>query len=253
MRGRLHTKGAVTYGGGNTPAYAGKTAQSSRARSLCGKHPRVCGEDPQTLRTATVSRETPPRMRGRPVYVSIAARYARNTPAYAGKTAFCGNIQTFFKKHPRVCGEDRSILPRCSERIETPPRMRGRPLHLQASCAPAGNTPAYAGKTGEDLPQSTLNEKHPRVCGEDHIQSQSEIPVKETPPRMRGRLLWRFAFARKERNTPAYAGKTLKRLRIQPTKEKHPRVCGEDPPRQVSYLRPPETPPRMRGRLINIV
>ena len=229
MRGRLHTKGAVTYGGGNTPAYAGKTAQSSRARSLCGKHPRVCGEDPQTLRTATVSRETPPRMRGRPVYVSIAARYARNTPAYAGKTAFCGNIQTFFKKHPRVCGEDRSILPRCSERIETPPRMRGRPLHLQASCAPAGNTPAYAGKTGEDLPQSTLNEKHPRVCGEDHIQSQSEIPVKETPPRMRGRPSSAGVISSPSGNTPAYAGKTNQHSINIRQLWKHPRVCGEDP------------------------
>ena len=55
------------------------------------------------------------------------------------------------KKHPRVCGEDFSGASKLKDIEETPPRMRGRPRTAGAVKPCAGNTPAYAGKTGGKL------------------------------------------------------------------------------------------------------
>ena len=131
----------------NTPAYAGKTASNLMAGLSMQKHPRVCGEDlidhTPILRTC----ETPPRMRGRLAPVELYGMYPRNTPAYAGKTRPQTIFTWFMWKHPRVCGEDLNEKSRHYAGLETPPRMRGRPLGNLAWVEPKGNTPAYAGKT----------------------------------------------------------------------------------------------------------
>ena len=51
------------------------------------------------------------------------------------------------------------------------------------------------------------------------------------------------------RNTPAYAGKTMTAFFVSDGRQKHPRVCGEDPDRTDRKDLAKETPPRMRGRL----
>ena len=56
----------------------------------------------------------------------------------------------------------------------------------------------------------------------------------------------------RNRNTPAYAGKTEAGHAGLCEQQKHPRVCGEDPQPQTQGPRGGETPPRMRGRLFNI-
>ena len=50
-----------------------------------------------------------------------------------------------------------------------------------------GNTPAYAGKTPQDLGDVICIQKHPRVCGEDLFPATMKGMPAETPPRMRGR------------------------------------------------------------------
>ena len=72
--------------------------------------------------------------------------------------------------------------------------------------------------------------KHPRVCGEDAIRHAEDKAREETPPRMRGRLLYNSVEKSMTRNTPAYAGKTLCPVSFRQAAEKHPRVCGEDRP-----------------------
>ena len=70
----------------NIPAYAGKTF------ALClwvlgfQEHPRVCGENKSQVVRRHALRGTSPRMRGKLCYRKILRRYARNIPAYAGKT-----------------------------------------------------------------------------------------------------------------------------------------------------------------------
>ena len=67
---------------------------------------------------------------------------------------------------------------------------------------------------------------------------------------MRGRHIGAPAALYTYRNTPAYAGKTQYIVRFNRLFKKHPRVCGEDFIAKNLYLTDEETPPRMRGRLI---
>ena len=147
-------------------------------------------------------------MRGRQYTKRRDKAQRRNTPAYAGKTNVVLYPTRAGRKHPRVCGEDDDASAVTGIVMETPPRMRGRPVEIKASQAVKGNTPAYAGKTDHHDYIGVLLEKHPRVCGEDY---SSAVP-----------LLYPSG------NTPAYAGKTLPSLSRGCASGKHPRVCGED-------------------------
>ena len=173
-----------------------------------------------------------------------------NTPAYAGKTVHHRQRLLLPEKHPRVCGEDGNFSVRSRLRLETPPRMRGRPPLYFFQFRKTRNTPAYAGKTRPGDERRAPGWKHPRVCGEDTIKFSSFRSSAETPPRMRGRPPDDSEYTGYPRNTPAYAGKTTSPRSRQARARKHPRVCGEDSPTasQVNPLL--ETPPRMRGRLI---
>ena len=117
------------------------------------------------------------------------------------------------QKHPRVCGEDKSLHEKYLHGEETPPRMRGRLIQPCGLNNLAGNTPAYAGKTLLTVIEAAKEEKHPRVCGEDLRLSTWMTPGLETPPRMRGRPASAQTPAGESRNTPAYAGKTVPRFR----------------------------------------
>ena len=147
MRGRLFRGLRRLQDYGNTPAYAGKTYQECGRNGQAQKHPRVCGEDPPAGLSPMRRRETPPRMRGRPICRQLCRIQGRNTPAYAGKTTsrIIWLINT--RKHPRVCGEDHLRTKTCGGIKETPPRMRGRRYSVMIIPRSSGNTPAYAGKT----------------------------------------------------------------------------------------------------------
>ena len=187
-------------------------------------------------------------MRGRHREIISHDKAAGNTPAYAGKTTTRAPRRAHNRKHPRVCGEDPSVSHTAFYNTETPPRMRGRPVSASSSPVPAGNTPAYAGKTFHQEIGHLTSWKHPRVCGEDFSGTTCCNLTLETPPRMRGRLLRHDLLQSDLRNTPAYAGKTMSIVYAGGNYGKHPRVCGEDvlPTSVISYV--PETPPRMRGR-----
>ena len=106
--------------------------------------------------------------------------------------------------------------------------MRGRLGVHVSSDAQRGNTPAYAGKTPSRKIFLKFLKKHPRVCGEDCVYRKDYYTYSETPPRMRGRPANIANGTFKDRNTPAYAGKTRITLGCYQSEEKHPRVCGED-------------------------
>ena len=158
----------------------------------------------------------------------------------------CGPV-----KHPRVCGEDSRPLSCTACTLETPPRMRGRPDLRPYSRGSCGNTPAYAGKTSTKKAGIMPAWKHPRVCGEDPSGISHGSNPRETPPRMRGRRLGDQGGQLELRNTPAYAGKTVRGAEAHMLPWKHPRVCGEDEPVLPVRMVDKETPPRMRGRRLH--
>ena len=198
----------------NTPAYAGKTRRFLNVRCKKEKHPRVCGEDSPSSSCTPLALETPPRMRGRHSALCMSLTTGRNTPAYAGKTLLPLAERLAVGKHPRVCGEDFRGRVYAMGGKETPPRMRGRPGSRVVHGMRSRNTPAYAGKTCYFLKNMLSNQKHPRVCGED--LSRDPIPGSpgETPPRMRGRQIPSVKDTGGRGNTPAYAGKTVKKINL---------------------------------------
>ena len=65
MRGRVFNPFSTPQGGGITPAYAGKSTTPRSQAPALGDHPRVCGEERSGRISSTLSRGSPPRMRGR--------------------------------------------------------------------------------------------------------------------------------------------------------------------------------------------
>ena len=151
---------------------------------------------------------------------------------------------------------------------ETPPLARGRHVDAFGGLDALGNTPACAGKTellakpceslrntpacaGKTWPQRCLRVnvgKHPRLRGEDLGQGHGHHGVGETPPLARGRQNITDNAIGGQRNTPACAGKTPSAGRNFRTREKHPRLRGEDLAMQEKQQLIEETPPLARGR-----
>ena len=89
---------------------------------------------------------------------------------------------------------------------------------------------------------------HPRVCGEKRFHLAHGLSVPGSPPRMRGKVTLLYALADREGITPAYAGKSLRRIRLDRVPRDHPRVCGEKPGSKQPENPHQGSPPRMRGK-----
>ena len=199
---------------GNTPAYAGKTRRGARESGQMRETPPLTRGRPSVapmMRAAP--KETPPLTRGRHEWRQTLPPGFGNTPAYAGKTRSPFSTKCLSKKHPRLRGEDSHLSPERAFAPETPPLTRGRHQVAVQEAVGNGNTPAYAGKTHRRDPTDREMRKHPRLRGEDREPCHKQKKHAETPPLTRGRLKPMPAVHWKERNTPAYAGKTfLRRL-----------------------------------------
>ena len=213
---------------GNTPAYAGKTIVSPLSSPVHQKHPRLRGEDVDPLAPRREPLETPPLTRGRPA-------------SHPSMKSSCW-------KHPRLRGEDMLTLGAQIKMVETPPLTRGRPRTQQHFKDECGNTPAYAGKTNPGKNGERGRQKHPRLRGEDPLQVRYFQCGEETPPLTRGRPFLFIEERKRNRNTPAYAGKTLSAPQECGPFGKHPRLRGEDRNRTRKIPCVPETPPLTRGR-----
>ncbi len=91
-----------------------------------------------------------------------------------------------------------------------------------------GNTPACAGKSLSGRTHAYHPRKHPRVCGEEGENHDAMLEYTETPPRVRGRVLFHEGDLLGHGNTPACAGKSNRYLAGAMGATKHPRVCGEE-------------------------
>ena len=147
MRGKLSPP---TWWGGTpriTPAYAGKTIQSTCAICLTKDHPRVCGENLPIPDKRLGTLGSPPRMRGKRSGMVSALCITRITPAYAGKTGVHHIVPLMAEDHPRVCGENSTQSKAIVFGRGSPPRMRGKHAICYQSRHACRITPAYAGKT----------------------------------------------------------------------------------------------------------
>ena len=193
----------------NTPAYAGKTHLRSQRASTPEKHPRLRGEDSHPLSSQLCPAETPPLTRGRPLSFDTVALCGRKHPRLRGEDAKTIRRREACWKHPRLRGEDEVGCISICQAQETPPLTRGRPTYGYTSKGLKRNTPAYAGKTSASSISFLLDEKHPRLRGEDKSVPFQAVFVTETPPLTRGRRVLQVLISEPLGNTPAYAGKTI--------------------------------------------
>ena len=234
-----------------TPAHAGKTPRGRYDARQCADHPRACGENNFGDRPRESKGGSPPRMRGKPHMLHVAALSGRITPAHAGKTTRLRIAAIRRADHPRACGENAFPPKASSEKLGSPPRMRGKQSSAPSQSIIVRITPAHAGKTHRISLRLSRSADHPRACGENRSFVALFYYIPGSPPRMRGKRLPKCRENPRRRITPAHAGKTIKKRTAIAMRPDHPRACGENFAIDMSLYNSPGSPPRMRGKLPN--
>ena len=151
-------------------------------------------------------------------------------------------------RKPRTCGEKaRRGTPKDIE-PGSPPRMRRKANHIHGGVGLNGITPAYAGKRKRRERPRWVASDHPRMCGEKTLKSSGKLLSRGSPPRMRGKDDLTLRSIKRERITPAYAGKRPLSLFVLSRCEDHPRMCGEKNGRPAIVVNGQGSPPHVRGK-----
>ena len=166
MRGKVQLRNGKQTSRGITPAYAGKRWTVAGTVAARWDHPRVCGEKASLMLASDAELGSPPRMRGKVREIKTGKSRRGITPAYAGKRRRCCAFRWLPWDHPRVCGEKTWGGTEAELQQGSPPRMRGKVGCQACSQVDDGITPAYAGKSFENLMGQNDSRDHPRVCGE---------------------------------------------------------------------------------------
>ena len=210
-----------------TPAWAGKSLIQAIYAYLRRDHPRVGGEKAGTARQRLQQRGSPPRGRGKVVYLSVSIFSLRITPAWAGKSFSITARGRVRRDHPRVGGEKPRKVFSSFAMIGSPPRGRGKALFFIIGVVIFGITPAWAGKSTARMPRPRNLWDHPRVGGEKRFTDRRVVCSLGSPPRGRGKVVLHCGVLFDVGITPAWAGKSRsKKLRLA-LNEDHPRVGGE--------------------------
>ena len=176
----------------------------------------------------------------------------RITPACAGKSS---RNETCWHRpwdHPCVCGEKIEMPYELLLKEGSPPRMRGKGSETQRRAIRAGITPAYAGKSLRGRIRFHREWDHPRVCGEKGLSMFWSLNHSGSPPRMRGKGNQHVNDELRLRITPACAGKRNSWAVHWTIQRDHPRVCGEKFSSRSSADLRQGSPPRMRGKEIDV-
>ena len=174
------------------------------------------------------------------------------TPACAGKRPTITRCTKWQRDHPRVCGEKFTRKSAINCGSGSPPRMRGKG-HMVFQLFPAHRiTPAYAGKRSFSGRGLSPDRDHPRTCGEKARQGSGLNLILGSPPHVRGKgNLVEMPFVISG-ITPAYAGKRVRGIPRTYNTRDHPRVCGEKSSGQCISSRHLGSPPRMRGKGVDM-
>ena len=108
-----------------------------------------------------------------------------------------------------MCGEKSKSAHVVFLSVGSPPRVRGKESGLRLWISRSRITPACAGKSFPYSPSCVSPWDHPRVCGEKMAAFRMGAPVTGSPPRVRGKDLNAKRSFRRQRITPACAGKRL--------------------------------------------
>ena len=170
-----------------TPACAGKSVRTCTLLFSPWDHPRMCGEKLTRKSAINCGSGSPPHVRGKDANKVLWMEKFRITPACAGKSHRRSNLHVQQGDHPRMCGE-KSLLPSSpSQRMGSPPHVRGKAVKLAQYFDVTGITPACAGKSPSFRMISNKNGDHPRMCGEKLTMVHPCLRLKGSPPHVRGK------------------------------------------------------------------
>ena len=151
------------------------------------------------------------------------------TPACAGKRTRLSGLQGSQGDHPRMCGEKFWALVRAVMALGSPPRMRGKERCGSGYRAPAGITPACAGKSSIQHLTASLGE----------FEVQKGHPV----PRLRQRLqVWPDHARHLRHGLILHASRSAGQGR-RPCRAPCPDTAGSGTPRGPSPAKRPHTLP----------
>ena len=167
VRGKLNFSCSLLGVTRITPAGAGKTAPTERARRNAWDHPRRCGENLGQFRFDTSILGSPPQVRGKLLAAIAVPVLGRITPAGAGKTAHADGFANSVWDHPRRCGENHGAVHEQHPCEGSPPQVRGKRAFEVCEPQIGGITPAGAGKTIGKHCEARKTQDHPRRCGEN--------------------------------------------------------------------------------------
>ena len=105
--------------------------------------------------------------------------------------------------------------------------MRGKVFSIAIIRIKTRITPAYAGKRRPCGDLAAHCRDHPRLCGEKCCCMWCCKSGIGSPPPMRGKVAAVQKRVNQLRITPAYAGKSLSKLKGSLKRGDHPRLCGE--------------------------
>ena len=187
MRGKVRMCTVLRYGRRITPAHAGKRGGADMTQMPEKDHPRACGEKQKNCPLVSVIWGSPPRMRGKALFLSVLWVTSGITPAHAGKRGRQACSIAGSEDHPRACGEKTATDIISGKVTGSPPRMRGKVLDIVRFVSLFGITPAHAGKSICTRRCATHRRDHPRACGEKLPPRDHGRVFKGSPPRMRGK------------------------------------------------------------------
>ena len=128
--------------------------------------------------------------------------------------------------------------------------MRGKQVLDGVDKWELGITPAGAGKTNREERDGYIKTDHPRRCGENAQMGRMRDVNLGSPPQVRGKLNKSCVNFRRQRITPAGAGKTQRKSTFVCTPKDHPRRCGENSDKTQTVFRLLGSPPQVRGKLV---
>ena len=135
-----------------TPAHAGNSTQNPSFPPSGRDHPRSCGEQLLTIGNPSISRGSPPLMRGTDVKNYGEFRGYGITPAHAGNSRPLFVLIPFLQDHPRSCGEQIGSAEDNLHLWGSPPLMRGTAVYSTGTLELKRITPAHAGNSFPFLP-----------------------------------------------------------------------------------------------------
>ena len=112
-----------------------------------------------------------------------------------------------------MCGEKSSFSSVTGSVKGSPPHVRGKAAFPGCPAGAGGITPACAGKRKRPDHGTTVQQDHPRMCGEKKDITEHFKAKEGSPPHVRGKVWILRDEGGKIRITPACAGKRLKRSR----------------------------------------